>query len=443
MVHGSDRLDGWKAIAGHFGRDRTTVIRWAQERGLPVRHVPGGKTKTVFALRSELEAWARQSSDEAPAAPAVSNEDPQPTSTRRRNWLIAAVSLALISAFAFWLTRNAPVTPADRLPADPAVATLYIQGREHWGQRTSASIARAIPELEAVTRADPAFAPAQSALADAFLLAREFGSVPDAVAFNKARRAAERARQLDPGLASSHRALGFVAYWWEHDRASAGRRFRRAIELEPDDAQTRFWYGNVLADNGESRAALRELNAARLAEPGSVPIETDLAWALWSAGRTEAAIGRLRAVLARSPDFAVAHECLSLILLSQGDYSGYLRGLAARQRARADPELAVHVSALEQAMARGGVPAVQKALLTRAVAAEGAAPFPNHAWAAFLASVAGDRGALLDILRLADRHREIWGSAGFRLHMARRWQDDREIVGLLQRRAGPRMEPSA
>lgn len=53
-----DRLNGWKMIAAHFGRDRTTVIRWARERGLPVHRLPGGKTATVFALRQELDRWA-------------------------------------------------------------------------------------------------------------------------------------------------------------------------------------------------------------------------------------------------------------------------------------------------------------------------------------------------------------------------------------------------
>ncbi|RYD63706.1 MAG: hypothetical protein EOP58_10885, partial [Sphingomonadales bacterium] len=51
-----DRIDGWKSIGAYFGRDRTTAIRWARERDLPIHRIPGGKTGTVFALRHELEA---------------------------------------------------------------------------------------------------------------------------------------------------------------------------------------------------------------------------------------------------------------------------------------------------------------------------------------------------------------------------------------------------
>ena len=35
MDRGEERLDGWKAIARYIGRDRSTVIRWANERQLP------------------------------------------------------------------------------------------------------------------------------------------------------------------------------------------------------------------------------------------------------------------------------------------------------------------------------------------------------------------------------------------------------------------------
>jgi TolB-like protein len=51
------RLDGWKAIGNFLGRDRTTAIRWMKERGLPVHRVPGGRTGTVYALRTELNDW--------------------------------------------------------------------------------------------------------------------------------------------------------------------------------------------------------------------------------------------------------------------------------------------------------------------------------------------------------------------------------------------------
>lgn len=51
------RLNGWQAIADCLGRDRTTAIRWAQDRGLPVHRIPGGKRASVFAYAAELDRW--------------------------------------------------------------------------------------------------------------------------------------------------------------------------------------------------------------------------------------------------------------------------------------------------------------------------------------------------------------------------------------------------
>lgn len=81
----ADVLDSWKAIAGYLGRDVRTVIRWERSRGLPVHRLPGGPKASVYALRSEVEAWrkrraihavGREQDETAPAAPA-----PKPASS--------------------------------------------------------------------------------------------------------------------------------------------------------------------------------------------------------------------------------------------------------------------------------------------------------------------------------------------------------------------------
>jgi hypothetical protein len=56
----NQRLDSWKDIASYLGRDVRTAIRWEKEKGLPVRRVPGGQRKAVFAYTSELDAWLTQ-----------------------------------------------------------------------------------------------------------------------------------------------------------------------------------------------------------------------------------------------------------------------------------------------------------------------------------------------------------------------------------------------
>lgn len=52
-----ERLDSWKEIAAYVGRNVRTVIRWEQQRGLPVHRVPGGGRQVVFAYPDEIDEW--------------------------------------------------------------------------------------------------------------------------------------------------------------------------------------------------------------------------------------------------------------------------------------------------------------------------------------------------------------------------------------------------
>ena len=54
---GNHRLDSWKKIASYLDRDIRTVMRWEQEKELPVHRVPGGKRQAIFAYTDEIDAW--------------------------------------------------------------------------------------------------------------------------------------------------------------------------------------------------------------------------------------------------------------------------------------------------------------------------------------------------------------------------------------------------
>ena len=59
-----DRLDSWKEIAAYLKKEVRTVQRWEKSSGLPVRRLTHGKLGTVFAYKSELDAWWQESQNE-------------------------------------------------------------------------------------------------------------------------------------------------------------------------------------------------------------------------------------------------------------------------------------------------------------------------------------------------------------------------------------------
>jgi hypothetical protein len=55
----SDRLDSWKGVATYLKRDVSTVQRWERREDLPVHRHLHDKLGSVYAFRSELDAWSQ------------------------------------------------------------------------------------------------------------------------------------------------------------------------------------------------------------------------------------------------------------------------------------------------------------------------------------------------------------------------------------------------
>lgn len=446
MARPLDRLDGWKSVAAYLGRDRTTVIRWARERALPVYRLPGGKTATVYALRSELDRWAgapevEKGSDTADPDPLPPLPSPRWPSPQWRRWTIgtAAIILTVGASVTIAFQSSAPATSAKGaaasliLPTNPEIAANFLTARDLVVDREAAGLERAIALLEQIIRDDPLYAPGHASLAEALLLSREFGMRSNRDAFPRARLAARTANRLAPDDATGHRLLGFIAYWADHDFPEADAKFRHAISLDSNDPLIHFWYGNILSDHGDHKAALEQLNRARLMEPGSVAIRTDLAWAHWAAGHDALAISQLTDIANRHPNFAVAQDCLAIIAFVQGDYAGYAKHSARFAELKQDPFLIERAQAVTMAI-RAGEPALKKEMMRQALDDASQDDSRTYVWPTMIASTERSRSQVLSILNLAENRREQWGEAGLLARIQIVWQSDPEIISLIERR---------
>src|SRR4029077_10396901 len=64
---GSDHLDSWKEIAAYLNRQVRTLQRWEKREGLPVHRHQHDSLGSVYAYKSELDAWRRQRQPRAQA----------------------------------------------------------------------------------------------------------------------------------------------------------------------------------------------------------------------------------------------------------------------------------------------------------------------------------------------------------------------------------------
>jgi tetratricopeptide (TPR) repeat protein len=451
------RVDGWKSIAAHFNRNRATVIRWAKDDGLPVQRVSGRAGASVWAWADELDAWlqdhaafspvsaspANSASEgliaalQAPAPPASADGVRAANTTSPRAYrpiiYVSLVGLALLIGGASFAITQLPKRPTatarGALPPDTSVADIYLRARDEWSTRTPEGLNRALADFSSVIMRDPSFAPAYTGLADTYIAACQYSGMADAVGFPKAEAAARAALGIDPDSAGAQRALGFIAYWYRRDFPTAELLFRTALRTAPNDAQTHFWFGNILFDAGRTEAGLQELRQARLLDPGSRAIETDYAWSQWLMGPDDAGVQDLRDVAQQAPTHSVALKFLAYIDLVRGDYPGYLSEIARFAALQTNRPLQMDVSAETDAFRRSGERGLLETLAKRPWSTD--APYWVPQWRATALSLLGARPELVSILR-SERQPVFWRSWRWSQPRLARWRNDREVVAAFQ-----------
>src|SRR6266699_5437435 len=124
---------------------------------------------------------------------------------------------------------------------DTAAYELYHKGRSLWERRSGDNIPKAIAFYEQAIARDPNYALAYAGLAKSYILLPFYAGADRRESYSKAKEAALKALRLDSNLAEAHTALGKVLVLSEIDLAGAMREYKRAIELEPNDATAHHW----------------------------------------------------------------------------------------------------------------------------------------------------------------------------------------------------------
>jgi Tol biopolymer transport system component len=134
----SDRLDSWKEIAAYLKRDVTTVQRWEKREGMPVHRHLHDKGGSVFAFRSDLDAWDRNRSVGVTAAEAEPTSPTFGAAPRWRwsAWLVAAIGLATLAIVAWQVQRRPAVS------VNPLEGARFLQVTDFDGIEQAATLSR-------------------------------------------------------------------------------------------------------------------------------------------------------------------------------------------------------------------------------------------------------------------------------------------------------------
>jgi tetratricopeptide (TPR) repeat protein len=203
---------------------------------------------------------------------------------------------------------------------DPEAHEDYLKGRYYSNKRTEKEVKKSIEYFQQAVEKDPNYAPAYSGMADAYALLGYRGNVPSKEALSRAKAAALKAVELDDTLAEAHASLAFVAETHEWDWPTAGREYKRALDLNPGYAAGHNWYAGYLMYLGRFEEGIAEAKCARELDPLSLAISNALGGRLLLAGRDHEAMEQIQKTLEMDPNFAPAHNRLGWAHLRNGTY---------------------------------------------------------------------------------------------------------------------------
>ena len=287
----------------------------------------------------------------------------------------------------------------------------YLRGLHAVNLRTRQGFALGIAEFGRATAIDPNYALAYAGLARAYSLVQIFGGGTAAQTMPEARDAALRALQLDESLADAHTTLAFVKVHYEYDWAGALREFRRALQLDPGDAQTHFFYSNSwLSPRGRHDEAVAEILRAASLDPLSIPIRAFVGRTYLWARRYGAALAAFREAEQLNPNVAIVQERLAHLYTYTGEYD---KAIAAETRARvlageAAASASAKEAALRAALVKDGPPGYWRVVLGFSKSADN----PPEAYStsfgrAVVLARLGERGEALAALEQAYTERQL------------------------------------
>jgi serine/threonine protein kinase/Tfp pilus assembly protein PilF len=304
------RILSRNAVLGYRGRD---VDPRVAGRELQVQSVLTGRVTPdgdVLDIQSELvdvasgaQLWGQRYRRPLSALLSVQDE------------IVREISAALRPALSGEDARRM----ARRYPENTEAYRLYLRGRYYFDQRTADGTRRSIESFQEAIKQDPDYALAYAGLANAYIPSDTV--LPPAANVVLAKSAAVKALASDDSLAEVQTAVGRVLQFCDWDWAGAERAFKRAIELDPRNAEAHHMYSHYLTPMGRFEESVTEARRALELDPLDVLLNVHLAWAYLHARRYDESITQGLKAIAMDPNLEVARTGLGRAYIGKKMYS--------------------------------------------------------------------------------------------------------------------------
>ena len=207
---------------------------------------------------------------------------------------------------------KAAITPQTKqlIEKKPTADTLaydaYLIGRFYLNKGAQDDLETAMQYFELAKEKDPEFALAYAGIARVWINRRQVGLTRVAEATPQAEAAIKRALELDSTLSDVHQALAGIKTWTRWDWEGGEASFRRAIELNPSNANAHSVYSHLLNILGRPDEAMKQIEIALKLDPLNPKIKSFYGMDLMFVRKYDEAVKAFREALDLNPAQGIA-----------------------------------------------------------------------------------------------------------------------------------------
>ena len=257
-------------------------------------------TAQLIQVRDQSHVWAAEYDREMQSVLQVQSE----------------VAIAIGKEVRLKLAPDQPLQARNPQAVNPEAYEAYLKGRYFIEKWTEEGTRVGREYFEQAIRKDPGYALAYAGLADSYVWGRV--GLPPQEALQRARTAATKALELDDTLGEPHAALAQIKFVTDWDWAAAEAQFKRAIELNPNDANALHMYSHYLLSMGRMQESLEVSQRALQHDPVSPTMQLHLGFHYLTARQYDLAIPQYLKVLQADPGLVDAHNQLAVAYRQKG-----------------------------------------------------------------------------------------------------------------------------
>ena len=237
------------------------------------------------------------------------------------------ITLAVTEALKVTLLGHERSMVFKRYTDNAEAYELFLKGRYYHYKYTAEAWKRAIEFFKKAIEIAPDYAPAYAAMTSSWGFLWFFGLVSTDDAIPPMREATTKALEINERLAEAHLSSAVINFFHDREWRNAESDFRRAIELDPRNAEAISFYSMFLAFEERLDEAIELSKQSIAIDPLSPLINMNAGWTYFTAGLMNEACEMVGKMLEIEPDFYGAYWLKGAIYLVEGKYEAAIGDL--------------------------------------------------------------------------------------------------------------------